>query len=605
MENKMNILDRLRGAGILIILATCLLSACGGGNSSGRSDDGGASTTLAGLTLSGTHLDQIFDPNLFNYTAGGSFLLASTAITPVADTSSSITVDGVAVISGSPSQPINLNPGNNTIVVTVTSGDGSAAQDYTLEVTRRDVAVFAQQAYIKASNAQIKDRLGVSVSLSGDTLAVGTQLEDSSDTGVNGDESDNAAVSSGSVYVFTRSEGVWTQQACLKASNTQSEDRFGAAVSLSGDTLAVGAKFEDSVATGVNGDDSDNSVVSSGAVYVFTRSGNDWTQQAYLKASNTQGEDRFGVSVSLSGDTLAVGSQLEDSSDTGVNGDESDNAAPSSGAVYVFTRSDGDWTQQAYLKASNTQSEDRFGASVSLSGDTLAVGAQLEDSLAIGVNGDESDNLGLSAGAAYVFTRTEGVWTQQAYLKASNTQIEDRFGAVVSLSGDTLAVGAQLEDSLDTGVNGDELDNTAFSAGAVYVFVRSGSDWTQQAYLKASNTQIEDRFGVTVSLSGDSLAVGATLEDSAATGVNNTELDNTAVSAGAVYLFTRSGEVWTQPAYLKASNTDGADELGVSVSVSDGSVAVGSELEDSTATGVNGDDSSNFAPSTGAVYLFQ
>ena len=128
MENKMNISDRLCGAGILIILAPCLLTACGGGGSSSRSsissDDGGATITLAGLTLSGTDLDQIFDPNLFNYTASGSFFLASTTITPVADTSdptSSITVDGVAVASGSPSQPINLNPGNNTIIVTVHS----------------------------------------------------------------------------------------------------------------------------------------------------------------------------------------------------------------------------------------------------------------------------------------------------------------------------------------------------------------------------------------------------------------------------------------------------------------------------------------------------
>ena len=330
-----------------------------------------------------------------------------------------------------------------------------------------------------------------------------------------------------------------------------------------------------------------------------------FAQQAYLKASNTQIEDRLGVSVSLSGDTLAVGAQLEDSSDTGVNGDESDNAAVSAGAVYVFTRSAGVWTQQAYLKASNTQGEDRFGASVSLSGDTLAVGARLEDSLDTGVNGDESDNAAVSAGAVYVFTRSAEVWTQQAYLKASNTQGEDRFGDSVSLSGDTLAVGAQLEDSSDTGVDGDESDNFAVSAGAVYVFARSGGDWKQQAYLKASNTQGDDRFGVSISLSGDSLAVGATLEDSAATGVNNAESDNTSVSAGAVYVFTRSGDVWTQQAYLKASNTDSADQFGISVSVSDGSVAVGTVLEDSTATGVNGDDSSNFAPSAGAVYVFQ
>ena len=105
-----------------------------------------------------------------------------------------------------------------------------------------------------------------------------------------------------------------------------------------------------------------------------------------------------------------------------------------------------------------------------------------------------------------------------------------------------------------TGINGDQADNTARSAGAVYVFVRQGSTWTQQAYLKASNAGANDLFGGSVALSGDTLAVGAYGEASAATAVNGNQADNTTVSAGAVYVFVRQGSTWTQQAYLKASN---------------------------------------------------
>src|SRR5690349_9185924 len=148
-------------------------------------------------------------------------------------------------------------------------------------------------------------------------------------------------------------------------------------------------------------------------------------QQGYLKASNTNANDQFGYLIAFSGDTLVVGAPQEGSNATGVNGDQANNSAPNAGAVYVFTRTGGVWTQQAYLKASNTDANDQFGVSVALSGDTLAVGAMFEDSNATGVNGNQADNSAPGAGAVYVFTRTGGVWTQQAYLKASNTDAND------------------------------------------------------------------------------------------------------------------------------------------------------------------------------------
>ncbi|RLB47386.1 MAG: integrin, partial [Deltaproteobacteria bacterium] len=263
--------------------------------------------------------------------------------------------------------------------------------------------------------------------------------------------------------------GELAREAYLKASNTDTRD-FGGSVTLSGDTLAVGAAYESSNALGSGGDQSDNSVLLAGAVYVFTRSGGVWTQQAYLKGSDTDAGDRFGASVALSGDTLAVGAWGEASNAVGSGGDQSDNSASRAGAVYVFTRSAGVWTQQAYLKASNADREDFFGGSVTLSGNTLVVGAWGEDSNALGSGGDQSDNSAPYAGAVYVFTRSAGVWTQQAYLKASNTDAFDRFGGSVTLSGNTLAVGAAQEASNAVGSGGDQSDNSASRAGAVYVF---------------------------------------------------------------------------------------------------------------------------------------
>jgi len=239
--------------------------------------------------------------------------------------------------------------------------------------------------------------------------------------------------------------------------------------------------------------------------------------------------------VALSGDTLAVGAIGEDSAATGVNGAQGDNSMGSTGAVYVFVRSGTTWSQQAYIKASNTGAFDEFGYSVALSGDTLAVGAIGEDSAATGVNGAQGDSAAF-AGAVYVFVRSGATWSQQAYIKASNTDAIDEFGYSVALSGDTLAVGADQESSAATGVNGPQADNTASDSGAVYVFVRSGTTWSQQAYVKASNTGANDEFGFSVALSGDTLAVGAVQESSAATGVNGAQTNNSAATAGAVYV---------------------------------------------------------------------
>ncbi|TKB67085.1 MAG: hypothetical protein E8D47_04635 [Nitrospira sp.] len=342
------------------------------------------------------------------------------------------------------------------------------------------------------------------------------------------------------------------------------------------------------------------------------RSGNTWTQQAYLKASNTGGGDLFGWSLALSGDTLAVSANGEDSAGTGVNAPlQGDNNAPNSGAVYLFTRASGVWTQQSYVKASNADLDDQFGSSIALYGDTLVVGTPNEDSWGVGVNvAVQGDNSAANSGAAYVFQRNSGVWAQEAYLKASNTGTDDQFGTSVAIAGDTVVVGAAQEDGNGTGVNPNtQGDNGATDSGAVYVFTRSGSTWTQQAYLKPSNTGAGDRFGDSITLAGDTLAVGAPFEDSIGVGISpSAESDNSAANSGAVYVFGRTSGAWRQDAYLKASNTGSGDMFGSAISLAGDSLAVGAPEEDGAGTGINPgitSEADNSAANSGGVYVFR
>jgi hypothetical protein len=475
------------------------------------------------------------------------------------------------------------------------------------------------EQYLKASNTGGNDNFGVSVALSSDgsTLAVGAYREASNATGVDGNQADNSGRENGAVYVFRRTGSTWAQEAYIKASNSGTFDQFGWSLALSSDgsTLAVGASGEDSNATGVDGNQADNSASNSGAVYVFRHTGSTWAQEAYIKASNSGAFDLFGWSLALSSDssTLAVGAYGEASNATGVDGNQVDNSSLNSGAVYVFRRTGSTWAQEAYVKASNTGGGDQFGRRVALSSDgsTLAVGAYGEASNATGVNGNQVDNSAGNSGAVYVFRRTGSTWAQEAYVKASNTAAGDQFGSSVALSSDgsTLAVGASQEGSNATGVNGNQADNSAGNSGAVYVFRRTGSTWAQEAYVKASNTGTSDNFGSSVALSSDgsTLAVGASQEGSNARGVNGNQADNSATQSGAVYVFRRTGSTWAQEAYVKASNTGVDDRFGSSVALSsDGSaLAVGALIEDSNATGVNGNQADNSAIDSGAVYTYR
>lgn len=180
------------------------------------------------------------------------------------------------------------------------------------------------------------------------------------------------------------------------------------------------------------------------------------------------------VALSADGSTLAVDSWGESSNATGIDGNQADTSANNSGAVYVFTRAAGAWSQQAYVKASNTRANAEFSRGLALTsdGNKLAVGARFETSGATGINGNQADTSAANAGTVYLFTRTGAAWSQQAYIKASNTGAGDAFGSRLALSADgtTLAVGGAGEGSQASGIDGNQADNSASNAGAVYLY---------------------------------------------------------------------------------------------------------------------------------------
>jgi hypothetical protein len=369
-------------------------------------------------------------------------------------------------------------------------GSGSVAWDADLE-------------QIRPSDPGASDHFGGAVDVDGDTIVVGAVGDD------------DGALDSGSAYVFTRSGITWTQEAKLTAAAPAAGDHFGNAVGVSGDTIVVGARWDD--------DD--------GSAYVFTRSGITWSIQAILTADDAAADDLFGYSVAIDGDTIVVGAPSDD--------DDGD----LSGSAYVFTRSGTTWTQEAKLTADDAAAGDLFGRDVGLSGDTIVVGA----------HGDDDD--GALSGSAYVFTRSVTTWTQEAKLTADDAAAADEFGTVVSIDGDTLAISSphDYDDGLDSGsvyiftrndttwtqeaklaaddagagnhfgrsigldvdtvIVGAELDTPSTDPGSVYIFTRSGTTWTQQAKHVSADAGAAGEFGISCAVSGTTLVIGASWAD--------------------------------------------------------------------------------------------
>jgi len=322
---------------------------------------------------------------------------------------------------------------------------------------------------ILASDGDGGDRFGYSVSVSGEYTVIGAYCDD-----------ENGSLS-GSAYIFQRNGSNWTEQAKLTASDGADGDYFGWSVSISGDYAVIGASHDDD-----NGSDS-------GSAYIFHRNDSNWTEQAKLTASDGAVDDYFGWSVSISGDYAVIGASHDD--DNGFN----------SGSAYIFQRNGNIWTEQAKLTASDGAECEYFSRSVSISGDYAVFGA------------DEDYNKEGYYGSAYIFQRTGSNWIEQVKLTASDGIDDHYFGRSVSISGDCVVIGAF----------GD--DDNGFGSGSAYIFQGNGSNWAEQAKLTASDGAGNDRFGYSVSISGDYAVFGAYQDD-----------DNGTCS-GSAYIFHKDG----------------------------------------------------------------
>jgi phage gpG-like protein len=449
---------------------------------------------------------------------------------PTRSVNESLTYDlnndlGIGSYTVSPTLPDGLSKSGGILSGTLTR---AGTYDFTLTgTTPVPGGIWTEQAKINADNSLFASYnfFGhtVSISSDGNTAIVGAYGQESA-------------------YIFIRSNGNWTQQAKIEASDKASGDNFGLGVAISGDgnTVIVGAPREDP---------GDPAVTNAGSAYIFTHANGNWTQQAKINGSGNVYIGSFGARVAISGDgnTAIVG-------------------APVKGSAYIFTRdSNGNWTQKEQFQESGVN----FGDSVAISGDgnTAIDGAPRED-----VNGD------VDAGSAYIFTHANGNWTEQATLNGSGSQYLGSFGSSVAISsdGNTAIVGAYKE-----------WTDIANYGGSSYIFTRSNGNWTEQAKIYPSDQQHRDYYGRSVSISsdGNTAIAGSWAED--AGGTSNT---------GSAYIFTHANGNWTQQAKIVASDKEQDAQFGYSVAISgDGNTAIaGAWLDDLEGPNLN----------TGAAYIF-
>jgi predicted amidohydrolase len=389
-----------------------------------------------------------------------------------------------------------------------------------------DVFVHEAQLFGRHPFRQAGARFGAAVSVSAETLVVGSPFDDTP-----------AGRNAGSAYVFVRSGTEWALQQKLLPSDGAADDFFGISVSISGDTVVIGARLDDTAA----GEDA-------GSAYVFVRSGTTWTEQQKLLAPDGAAGDSFGTSVSVSGDAVVVGAPVADTPG-GVD----------AGAAYVFVRSGTTWSEQAKLLAPDGAAGDDFAFSAAMSADTVVVGAP-------------SDDTPVGEGSAHVFVRSGTAWTEQQEIAASDGGEDDAFGFSVSVFGDTLAVGAFADDTA-----------AGRDAGSAYVFARTGTVWTEQQKLLPADEAAGDYFGYAVSVGEDTLVVGAPLHDPPA-----------GLDAGSAYAFARSGATWTWQGTLGAPDAMAGDHLGNAVAL----------FGDTTVAAASGDDTAG-GKDAGSAHVFR
>ncbi|MEE4329742.1 MAG: Ig-like domain-containing protein, partial [Wenzhouxiangella sp.] len=378
-----------------------------------------------------------------------------------------------------------------------------------------------ETAKLLAGDGQAGDSFGAEVSLDGDQAMVGAL-----GTGAPGPLA-------GGVYVFENEGSAWAQTAKLTASDADSRNFFGLSIDLENGLAVIGARDNDEVA------------FLAGAAYVFEQNGANWNEVQKLTASDPVSVQNFGVSVSLSGNRLAVGAR-------GADGGVQD-----SGAVYMFERQGGTWVETAKLTASDAADSDQFGDSVSLDGNRVLIGAR------------DNDDQGSNSGAAYIFTFHGTQWVESIKLLPLSGAAEDRFGSSVSLSGEHALVGALDRDIVEP------------DTGSVASFEFTGLRWVQTGELQPALDASNDRFGFAVALEGDRALVGAELDDDGG------------VDAGSAYIFDFDGVAWNLTQKLIAADAEPGDRFGYSVALSGNRAVIGAPREDQVDI------------DTGAAYVFE
>jgi len=505
------------------------------------------SGAIESLALDGVTLDQMFQSDQTSYTASAPALLSAVAV----------------IVNGAELGSVPLAIGQTVVAVSSQTLD----QDFFITITRAGLESLSD-SYLKDGSSMLNSRFGSTLAIEDDLLAVLNSRPDPRLT------------------IFRRIGDVFQPEQIL--------DMAGQSLSISNQRIAVG-----DVGAMVLNDPG----LEPGVVRILERVGGQWLVVQEINSPAPDAADAFGQSVSLSGDLLAVGVPGEDSSATLVNGDATNNDSLDSGAVYLFTRDEGEWPVAAYLKAEVVDGGDRFGSSVALGSTLLVIGAPGEASSATVVQGNAFDNSLAQAGAAYLFGRTNLGFEQISYLKAFNTRAGDRFGSAVALDRTTVVIGAPGQDGVTSSLS-------SIDSGAVYVFGTVRRDFQQTGFLTASNAENNDRFGYALAIEDNLLVISAPAEDGSNSQSSVAQPDNGANDAGAVYLFsnvsleTDSLSVWEESGIVRGAVADPADVFGTAVGLSRGMLAVGVPGESANPRPL-ADPSDNSLAASGAVYVFR
>jgi len=625
---------------------------------------------LKGLTAT-TGFDPVFSSAVTGYSKTVDFQTNSVDLIATLNdlNASSLTINSETSISGV-AKTVNLSPGLNVINVIVTAENVSVSKTYTLSITRNTASsalaslvpsvgeldqIFQGSvlnynmtvSYLTSSIRVIPTVINTgnaTITVNGQSVSDGSESQL-----ITINEGANAGVVSILVTAVDTTTKTYTIDITretlttfsgklrdyIKASNAITGNKLGSSVALSDIHLAVGAN-------------------AGSKAYVYERTSlGSWSEQI-LSPTDNEATDFFGESIDIDGDTLIVGAPLEWGSIGGVDATH-DNLKDASGAAYVYQKdASGIWVLQAKLKAPvGTLSKfDQFGKSVAISGNIVAVGAHSEDSnqqyITHGTT-NSADNSASNSGAVYIFKRTNDVWKQEAYIKASDSVTNVFFGRSLAMDDDTLVVGAYKEDTsgIDSGAvyvytrssNGtwkeeQKIKESLPTAGArfgrsvdihyntlvigaeressdgpdtgkAFVYTRNASTWNIEATLSQTSVTDGDNFGQSVAIYNDTILIGVQLEDSDSRDVNGSKLDvSSTYDAGAAYLYMRSGTTWNEVAYIKANNRGGGDQFGTSVALDKGMAAIGAPFEDGSTTTINGPDDDN-KTDAGASYIYE